>query len=98
MNTLQFNRRELLLKELKTITKDEVLKTFDDIFINNPRKISLQILAGNTTLKINDINEDYYLNKNIKTLITTDMKSFSSLPIINQNLNLVKKNRKNLKK
>lgn len=85
-NSYEFNRRELLLKELDSIKKEEVLNIFDEIFINNPKKISIQIFPGSAKLKINDITEDYYLNKNLKTLITTDLNTFYSMPTLTKGL------------
>ncbi len=91
-NTFEFNRRDLLIKELDSIKKEEVLNIFDEIFVNSPKKISIQIFPGNSKFKISDINEDYYLNKNVKTLVTTDLNTFNSLPTLSKGLYMMKRN------
>ena len=91
-NTFEFNRRDLLIKELDSIKKEEVLNIFDEILVNSPKKISIQIFPGNSKLKISDINEDYYLNKNVKTLVTTDLNTFNSLPTLSKGLYMMKRN------
>jgi len=65
--------------------KEDVVEVFEEIFIKNPRKISIQLFSGKSKLVMDSITEDYYLNKNIKTIITTDLNTFYNLPFINKN-------------
>lgn len=79
------------MKEVDSITKDDVLNVFDDVFIQNPKKISVQIFPSGAKLKIDDINEDYTLNKNVKSLVTTDLNTFYSLPVLKKTTALLKR-------
>ena len=64
----------------------ELITTFDDIFLKNPNKISIQINAGNSNFTSNNLSENYFLNDNIKTIITSDINIFHSQPFIHNNL------------
>ena len=72
-NTLDFKRKEKLLGEIDQINKSEILKAFDDIFIDDPKKISIQIYSSNLYFNIRN-EEVYYLNANLNYCVTSDVK------------------------
>jgi secreted Zn-dependent insulinase-like peptidase len=64
LNTLDFRRKDNLIRAIPEIEKSDILSAYDNIFIEKPRKLSIQIYAGTTeNLQLND--ENYYLNSNI---------------------------------
>jgi secreted Zn-dependent insulinase-like peptidase len=77
-NSLDFRRKESLLEEIDLINKSDILKGFDEIFIDDPKKMSIQIYASN--LYINQENEEvYYLNANLNYHVTSDFSVLDNL-------------------
>jgi secreted Zn-dependent insulinase-like peptidase len=75
-NTLEFDRKFKLINELNSITIQDVLNAFDKIFFLNPRKLSIQIYSGKSTLENKKTTGEYYLNKTIKYKVMNDLKYF----------------------
>jgi insulysin len=72
LNTLDFSRREKLSQEISKISKNDLIEFFDNIFIDNPQKLSIQIYPSNQVIE-NKSEEIYYLNSNIKYKVTSDV-------------------------
>lgn len=77
-NTLDFKRKEYLLQEIDLITKSDILKAFDEIFIDDPKKMSIQIYASNLFFN-KDNQEVYYLNANLNYHVTQNVAVLDSL-------------------
>jgi secreted Zn-dependent insulinase-like peptidase len=75
-NTLEFDRKFKLINELNSITVQDVLNAFDKIFFLNPRKLSIQIYSGKSTLPSQKTTGEYYLNKTMKYKIINDFNYF----------------------
>lgn len=78
-NTLDFDRKEQLLKYLTKITKKDILDFFDNIFIDRPHKLSIQIYSGESKSLNSEGEEIYYLNANLKYMITSDLKILNDI-------------------
>ena len=72
INSFDFNRREKLSQEILKITKNDLLESYDNIFIDKPQKLSIQIYSGDSVLD-NSTEELYYLNSNIVVKVTSDL-------------------------
>ena len=44
-NTLAFNKREIKLKELEKITKDQIVSLFNEHLVHNKRKLSIRLIG-----------------------------------------------------
>jgi secreted Zn-dependent insulinase-like peptidase len=85
LNTLDFSRREKLMQEISKITKNDLVEFFDNIFIDNPQKLSIQIYPKSQVME-NKSEEIYYLNSNIKYKVTSDLNVLYSGKEINSNI------------
>jgi insulysin len=81
-NSQDFNRRYDLIEELKFVTKQDLIETFDNIFYINVNKLSVQLYSQydyeEAIIQNNETTEIYNLNSNIKSFVTNDLKILKS--------------------
>lgn len=77
MNSLDFDRKDKLLEEIVVISKKDLIDSYDNIFIDKPKKLSIQIYSGNSQLD-NSTEELYYLNSNIVVKVSSDVNILNS--------------------
>lgn len=68
---------------LMKLEKDDLKDFYKEVFAgenNNLRKLSIQLF--HSELPFDLLNEEYYLNKNITTIVTDDINIFQSNDII----------------
>jgi secreted Zn-dependent insulinase-like peptidase len=77
LNTLDFRRKENLIQIIPEVSMNDILVAYDNIFVEKPRKISIQIYAGNSDSSVveNPKDEIYYLNSNIVVKVKTDLNN-----------------------
>ena len=90
-NTLEFDRKFKLMKELDNISIDDIKNALDSIFFTNPKKLSIQIFSGNSTINETQSSGNYFLNQTKKYKVFNNMNYFrnnngSLLSIYNKNL------------
>lgn len=85
LKTYDFTRKYKLISTLDTLTIREVQDLFEDIFFKNPNKLSVQLYSQSVGLKDslkNSISEEYFLNKNISSIVSSDLNLFSDKEVI----------------
>jgi len=78
------------LNALDVITAEDIKTMFIKTFFDNPKKISLQIFSGNSTLNNNVSHELYGLNNKIMSSIIYDFNTHPGtylLPFYNRTIN-----------
>jgi len=89
-NSIEFDRKLKLLNALDVITAEDIKTMFIKTFFDNPKKISLQIFSGNSTLNNNVSHELYGLNNKIMSSIIYDFNTHPGtylLPFYNRTIN-----------
>lgn len=66
-----FRRKKELIEDIESgyHTIEDILTMFDNIFIENPKKISIQLYTKKNQTLINQSTEEYYLNRTIISTI-----------------------------
>jgi insulysin len=83
-NSLDFTRKDKLIENISKITKSDILETFDDIFIDKPQKLSIQLYAPGEKIE-EESEEVYYLNANLHYKVTGNVNILDSLKSGNYN-------------
>lgn len=77
-NSLDFNRKYKLIDDLKYITRDDLIESFDSTFYRNVNKLSIQIYSQyniEDAVLLNKYTEEAYnLNPDITSFVTDDLK------------------------
>lgn len=90
-NTFEFDRKNQLLKELETITLSDLQNAFDSIFYKSPKKLSLQMYAGNYNIPPTLYNtQSYGLNHSIKSTVLRSIKDLHKNDLIITNKRITK--------
>jgi len=89
-NTLDFGRKFSLIKAMSNITLADVLKKFEEIFIENPKVLSLQLFSNTEAKNTNDTayfkntKEKYSLNKKITSNVYKNVNLMEGFSFVNR--------------
>lgn len=91
LKSYDFKRKDNLLAVLQEITIPEVQELYNQVFFNDPKKISIRLYSGKSTLPV-ETTEEYSLNKNVTTIISNKLDMFNKNKIMVQRKNIKEKN------